>query len=51
MVTNAHGKVCYIELPAADSPRSAEFYRAVFGWTIRKRGDGATAFDDGIEVS
>jgi predicted enzyme related to lactoylglutathione lyase len=50
-ITNANGKVCYIELPTADPARSAEFYRAVFGWTIRTRGDGATAFDDGVEVS
>jgi len=48
---NAHGKICYVELPAADAARSAEFYRAVFGWTIRTRGDGRTAFDDGVEVS
>jgi predicted enzyme related to lactoylglutathione lyase len=28
------------------------FYQAVFGWQIRRRGDGATAFDDGVgEVS
>lgn len=47
----AHGKICYVELPAAGPARSAEFYRAVFGWTIRTRGDGATAFDDGVEVS
>ena len=51
MVRNAHGKVCYVELPAENAARSAEFYRAVFGWTIRTRGDGATAFDDGVEVS
>ena len=51
MVTNAHGKICYVELPASDVARSAEFYRAVFGWTIRTRGNGATAFDDGVEVS
>jgi predicted enzyme related to lactoylglutathione lyase len=50
-ITNANGKVCYIELPTAEPARSAEFYRAVFGWTIRTRGDGATAFDDGVEVS
>jgi uncharacterized protein len=29
-----------------DIQRSAEFYQRVFGWNIRKRGDGATAFDD-----
>jgi predicted enzyme related to lactoylglutathione lyase len=33
-------------MPATDIARSAEFYRVVFGWTIRKRGDGSTAFDD-----
>jgi uncharacterized protein len=50
--TRANGKVCYIEMPAMDVQRSADFYAKVFGWTIRKRGDGATAFDDTIgEVS
>ena len=51
MITNANGKICYVEIPVADVARSAEFYRAVFGWKIRTRGDGATAFDDGVEVS
>ena len=41
-----NGKVCYIEIPAADSERSAAFYSGVFGWAPRKRGDGRTAFDD-----
>jgi predicted enzyme related to lactoylglutathione lyase len=50
--TSANGKICYIEIPAADIQRSAEFYKQVFGWQIRKRGDGHTAFDDTIgEVS
>ena len=50
--TNANGKICYLEIPSIDVDRSAAFYRAVFGWEIRKRGDGATAFDDAIgEVS
>lgn len=44
--TPANGKICYIEVPARDIARSAEFYRAVFGWRIRQRGDGHTAFDD-----
>jgi uncharacterized protein len=48
---NANGKICYIEIPAADVQRSADFYKSVFGWEIRRRGDGATAFDDGVEVS
>jgi uncharacterized protein len=47
-----NGKICYIEMPATDIARSAEFYKAVFGWNIRKRGDGSTAFDDATgEVS
>jgi predicted enzyme related to lactoylglutathione lyase len=50
--TSANGKICYIEMPAIDVSRSASFYKAVFGWNIRQRGDGATAFDDTIgEVS
>ena len=50
--TFGNGKICYIEMPATDTTRSAEFYRQVFGWNIRKRGDGSLAFDDGVgEVS
>ena len=44
--TFANGKICYIEMPAADIARSSEFYKQVFGWNIRKRGDGSIAFDD-----
>jgi hypothetical protein len=44
--TIANGKICYLEIPATDISRLAEFYRTVFGWNMRKRGDGATAFDD-----
>ena len=48
----ANGKICYIEMPATDIQSSADFYGRVFGWKIRKRGDGSTAFDDGVgEVS
>jgi predicted enzyme related to lactoylglutathione lyase len=50
--TCANGKVCYIEIPAVDVRRSADFYAKVFGWRLRQRGDGHTAFDDAIgEVS
>jgi uncharacterized protein len=50
--TRANGKICYVEMPATDIARSADFYKKVFGWNIRKRGDGATAFDDAVgEVS
>ena len=44
--TSANGKICYIEMPAVDVQRSAEFYAKVFGWRLRQRGDGHTAFDD-----
>jgi predicted enzyme related to lactoylglutathione lyase len=44
--TFGNGKICYIEMPAKDIARSADFYKRVFGWNIRKRGDGSTAFDD-----
>ena len=43
---NPHGKICYIEIPAIDLSRSSEFYEKVFGWRLRRRGDGAIAFDD-----
>ncbi|HEV3444099.1 MAG TPA: VOC family protein [Gemmataceae bacterium] len=50
--TLGNGKVCYIEIPAVDIRRSADFYAKVFGWRIRQRGDGHTAFDDATgEVS
>jgi predicted enzyme related to lactoylglutathione lyase len=50
--TYGNGKICYIEMPATDIRRSAEFYQRVFGWNTRTRGDGATAFDDAVgEVS
>jgi uncharacterized protein len=50
--TPANGKVCYIEIPADDVHRSADFYSKVFGWRLRQRGDGRTAFDDATgEVS
>ena len=44
--TLMNGKICYIEIPATDIARSAGFYGRVFGWHIRQRGDGSTAFDD-----
>jgi uncharacterized protein len=44
--TLANGKVRYIEIPAVDIQRSSDFYAAVFGWKIGKRGDGSISFDD-----
>jgi uncharacterized protein len=50
--TLANGKICYLEIPSTDIARSADFYKRVFGWNIRQRGDGHTAFDDATgEVS
>ena len=50
--TLANGKICYIEIPAVDIQRSADFYTKIFGWKTRRRGDGHTAFDDATgEVS
>jgi|SRR4051794_39767969 predicted enzyme related to lactoylglutathione lyase len=50
--TTGNGKICYVELPALEVEQSARFYSEVFGWKVRKRGDGATAFDDSVgEVS
>lgn len=48
---NANGKICYLEIPAADIDTSSSFYKKVFGWHIRERGDGSISFDDGVEVS
>jgi uncharacterized protein len=50
--TVGNGKICFIQIPTTDIARSAHFYKCVFGWDIRQRADGRTAFDDGVgEVS
>jgi predicted enzyme related to lactoylglutathione lyase len=50
--TLGNGKICYLEIPAGDVARSADFYQKVFDWNMRQRGDGATSFDDAVgEVS
>ena len=46
-----HGKICYLEIPAKTAQASADFYSSIFGWTVRKRGDGELAFDDTGGVS
>ncbi len=47
-LTLGNGKVCYIEIPAIDVNASVSFYREVFGWRTRTRGNGSIAFDDGV---
>lgn len=50
--TFGNGKICYIEIPAKDIARSADFYKRVFGWNIRESDEGGTSFDDSVgEVS
>ncbi len=44
--SSKNGKICYLEIPATDIGRSSEFYEKVFGWQLRRRGDGRIAFDD-----
>jgi predicted enzyme related to lactoylglutathione lyase len=46
-----HGKICYLEIPANAAQDSADFYSDIFGWKVRKRGDGELAFDDPNGVS
>jgi predicted enzyme related to lactoylglutathione lyase len=46
-----HGKICYLEIPAKTAEASADFYSSIFGWKIRRRGDGELAFDDAGGVS
>jgi uncharacterized protein len=41
-----NGKICYLEIPAADIDASVRFYTKSFGWQVRTRGDGSRAFDD-----
>ena len=50
--TRANGKICYVEIRAPDIERSSRFYAEVFGWRLRRHGDGRLAFDDATgEVS
>lgn len=42
------GKICYLEIPARDIAESSQFYQQVFGWHVRERDDGSTAFDDTV---
>lgn len=46
--TPGNGKICYVEIPADNVQISAAFYKRLFGWNIRTRGDGAVSFDDGV---
>jgi uncharacterized protein len=41
-----HGRLSYIQIPAANVGESASFYAAVFGWVIRGGGDAHLSFTD-----
>jgi predicted enzyme related to lactoylglutathione lyase len=41
-----HGKVAYMQIPAADTAAAAAFYRDVFGWTIRSEDPAHRSFSD-----
>ena len=41
-----HGHISYLEIPAVDAARSAEFFRVVFSWNIRQVEAHRAAFDD-----
>ncbi len=36
MTGPAHGQACYLQIPALDLMKSAEFYEKVFGWRIER---------------
>ena len=44
-------RLCYLEIPAADPRKSAEFYKNVFGWNIRRGDSERPSFDDPSGVS
>lgn len=44
-------RFCYIEIPATDPRKSAEFYGNVFGWNIRGGDSDQPSFDDPNGVS
>ena len=40
------GKLSYVQIPAKDTEALGEFYRAVFGWTIRGGRPDHVSFED-----
>ncbi len=42
----ANGNSCYLEIPATNVERASHFYRDGFGWRLRERSAGHTAFGD-----
>ncbi len=54
-LTNLHSlpwpRFCYLEIPAADPRKSAQFYKDVFGWNIRRGDSERPSFDDPNGIS
>jgi hypothetical protein len=54
-VTDLHSlpfpRLCYLEIPATDPRKSAEFYKNAFGWNIRRGDSDRPSFDDPSGVS
>jgi predicted enzyme related to lactoylglutathione lyase len=44
-------RLCYLEIPATNPRASAEFYKNVFGWNIRREDSDRPSFDDPSSVS
>lgn len=44
-------RFCYLEIPATDPRKSAQFYQTVFGWNIRGGDSDRPSFDDPNGVS
>jgi len=44
-------RVCDLEIPATDPRKSAQFYKNVFGWSIRGDDSDRPSFDDPNGVS
>ncbi len=44
-------KVVHFEIPVDDLARAKKFYSSIFGWKVRRRGDGELAFDGTAGVS
>ena len=41
-----HGGLSYLEIPALDARRSADFFESVLGWSIRQRDTSSPRFED-----
>jgi len=44
-------RLCYLEIPATHPRQSAEFYKNVFGWNIRRGDTDRPSFDDPSSIS